>query len=57
VSGGFDILEKEPERIESSRTIRAISRRASRRRVSTTGMSETPITPVIVGEAAMAHRF
>jgi glycine C-acetyltransferase len=53
----FDVLENEPERIarlwENTRSFKqglaAIG--------FDTGVSETPITPVIVGEAPMAHRL
>jgi glycine C-acetyltransferase len=53
----FDVLEQEPERIErlweNTRYFKAGLSAAG----FNTGMSETPITPVIVGEAALAHRL
>jgi glycine C-acetyltransferase len=53
----FDILESEPERIEelweNTRHFKAALRDAG----FDTGDSETPITPIIVGEARTAHEF
>jgi glycine C-acetyltransferase len=53
----FDILEQEPERIErmwdNTRYFKAALRSAG----FDTGDSETPITPVLVGEAKTAHAF
>jgi glycine C-acetyltransferase len=53
----FDILEQEPERIdalwENTRYFKAGLAAAGFQ----TGLSETPITPVMVGEAAAAHAF
>jgi glycine C-acetyltransferase len=53
----FDILEREPERIErlweNTRYFKAALSSAGFR----TGESETPITPVMVGEAKLAHEF
>jgi glycine C-acetyltransferase len=53
----FDVLEQEPERIdrlwENTRYFKAGLTSAG----FNTGISETPITPVIVGEAAMAHQL
>ncbi len=53
----FDILESEPERIAqlwiNTRYFKAGLTHAG----FDTGMSETPITPVIVGDAAMAYQF
>src|SRR5580658_4012883 len=53
----FDILEQEPERIErmwdNTRYFKAALRSAG----FNTGDSETPITPVLVGEAKTAHAF
>ncbi len=53
----FDVLEKEPERIENlwknTRYLKAGLMDAG----FDTGMSETPITPVMVGEAAQAFAF
>jgi len=53
----FDILESEPERIaelwENTRHFKSALRKAG----FNTGDSETPITPIIVGEAKTAHEF
>ena len=58
----FDVLEsREPERIESSSSGRMTryfpEERAGRCAGFNTGISETPITPVMVGDAARAHQF
>jgi glycine C-acetyltransferase len=53
----FDILESEPERIdklwENTRYFKAALTNAG----FDTGESETPITPIIVGEARTAHAY
>src|SRR5579864_1246835 len=53
----FDILENEPERIErlwdNTRYFKGQLKVAG----FDTGQSETPITPIMVGEAKMAHAF
>lgn len=53
----FDVLEHEPERMgrlwENTRFFKQGLAGAG----FDTGMSETPITPVMVGEARLAHRF
>ncbi|MEX2260574.1 MAG: glycine C-acetyltransferase [Bryobacteraceae bacterium] len=53
----FDVLEREPERIEklwdNTRYFKAALVAAG----FDTGASETPITPVMVGEARLAHEF
>ena len=53
----FDILENEPERIEklwsNTRRFQASLRDAG----FSTGASETPITPIMVGDAAKAFEF
>src|SRR5579859_6501567 len=53
----FDILETEPERIEklweNTRYFKGLLQSAG----FDTGNSETPITPIIVGEAKTAHAF
>jgi glycine C-acetyltransferase len=53
----FDVLEQEPERIdrlwENTQYFKAGLSSAG----FNTGISETPITPVIVGEAALAHQL
>ena len=53
----FDLLESEPERIEN---LWANTRYFKQRLAEigfNTGASETPITPIFVGEAATAHAF
>jgi len=53
----FDVLEQEPERIEALwRNTRYFKQGLSKAGFDT-GISETPITPVIVGEAARAHQL
>ena len=53
----FDILEQEPERIEqlwsNTRYFKSILQNAG----FNTGESETPITPIMVGEAKTAHAY
>jgi glycine C-acetyltransferase len=53
----FDILEHEPERVaalwENTNYFKAALRSAG----FDTGSSETPITPIMVGDAAAAHQF
>jgi glycine C-acetyltransferase len=53
----FDILEQEPERIErlweNTRYFKAALKEAG----FDTGESETPITPIMAGEAKRAHEF
>jgi glycine C-acetyltransferase len=53
----FDVLEQEPERIdrlwENTKYFKAGLKAAG----FDTGIGETPITPVIVGEAAVAHQL
>ncbi len=53
----FDILEQEPERIERLWENTRYFKSALRNAGFDTGESETPITPIMVGEAAAAHRF
>ena len=53
----FEILEQEPERIENLWENTRYFKRGLVDAGFDTGMSETPITPVMVGEAARAHRF
>jgi glycine C-acetyltransferase len=53
----FDILEQEPERIERLWENTRYFKGELARLGFNTGESETPITPVIVGQAATAHRF
>jgi glycine C-acetyltransferase len=53
----FDILEHEPERIdrlwENTRYFKSVLKNAG----FNTGESETPITPILVGDARTAHAF
>ncbi len=53
----FDILEQEPERIEKLWENTRYFKKGLAEAGFHTGMSETPITPVFVGEAALAHQF
>ena len=53
----FDILENEPERIETLWNNTRYFKSALKSAGFDTGESETPITPVMVGEAKMAHAF
>jgi glycine C-acetyltransferase len=53
----FDVLEQEPERIEKLWDNTKYFKQGLGAAGFHTGMSETPITPVIVGEAALAHRL
>jgi len=53
----FDVLEQEPERIDALWANARYLKQGLAAAGFNTGISETPITPVIVGEAALAHRF
>jgi glycine C-acetyltransferase len=53
----FDLLESEPERIEKLWDNTRYFKDALRGAGFDTGASETPITPIIVGEAGTAHEF
>ena len=53
----FDVLEEEPERIERLWDNTRYFKRGLTGAGFNTGMSETPITPVIVGEAKLAHQL
>lgn len=53
----FEVLEQEPERIENLRKNTAYFKRGLQGAGFDTGMSETPITPVIVGEAPLAYKL
>jgi glycine C-acetyltransferase len=52
----FDVLEQEPERIEMLWDNTRYFKKGLTEAGFNTGISETPITPVIVGEAAAAHQ-
>jgi glycine C-acetyltransferase len=53
----FEVLEEEPERIKKLWANTRFFKEGLKKLGFNTGMSETPITPVIVGEAALAHEF
>ena len=53
----FRILEEEPERIERLWDNTRYFKSALEKAGFNTGQSETPITPIIVGEAKTAHAF
>jgi glycine C-acetyltransferase len=53
----FDVLEQEPERIEKLWENTRYFKQGLSSAGFNTGISETPITPVIVGEAALAHQL
>lgn len=53
----FDVLEQEPERIDRLWDNTKYFKQGLTSAGFNTGISETPITPVIVGEAALAHRL
>jgi len=53
----FDILDREPERIERLWSNTRRFKKALQDAGFDTGSSETPITPIMVGEASKAHEF
>jgi glycine C-acetyltransferase len=53
----FDVLEQEPERIDRLWKNTRYFKQGLTAAGFNTGISETPITPVIVGEAAQAHQL
>jgi glycine C-acetyltransferase len=53
----FDVLEEEPERIEQLWDNTRYFKTGLKSAGFNTGISETPITPVIVGDAALAHQL
>src|SRR5256712_12821244 len=53
----FDVLEQEPERIEKLWANTRRFKAGLARLGFNTGSSETPITPILVGEADLAMRF
>src|SRR5499425_1322360 len=53
----FDVLEEEPERIRMLWENTAYFKKGLREAGFDTGASESPITPVMVGEAKLAHEF
>jgi len=53
----FDIMENEPERIAQLWSNTKFFQEGLQANGFSTGASETPITPIMVGEAATAHAF
>ena len=53
----FDLLEEEPERIDSLWNNTRYFKDALNAAGFRTGASESPITPIMVGEATLAHAF
>jgi len=53
----FDVLEQEPERIDKMWENTRYFKQGLTAAGFNTGISETPITPVIVGEARLAHEL
>ena len=53
----FEVLEQEPQLIEELWANTKFFKEGLKNLGFNTGLSETPITPVIVGEAALAHEF
>src|SRR6202451_667732 len=53
----FDVLEQEPERIEKLWENTRYFQEGLHANGLSTGTSETPITPIMVGDAATAHAF
>ena len=53
----FDVLEQEPERIQNLWDNTKYFKKGLTTAGFNTGASETPITPVIVGEAKAAHQL
>src|SRR5215469_3106601 len=53
----FEILKNEPERIEALWSNTRYFKSALKNAGFDTGQSETPITPIMMGEAKMAHAF
>jgi glycine C-acetyltransferase len=53
----FEVLEEEPQLIDQLWTNTGFFKEGLKKLGFNTGVSETPITPVIVGDAALAHQF
>ena len=53
----FEVMEEEPQRIEKLWANTRYFKEGLKKLGFNTGVSETPITPVIVGDAALAHEF
>ncbi len=53
----FEVLEDEPQLIEKLWSNTRFFKDGLKKRGFNTGLSETPITPIMVGDAALAHEF
>ncbi len=53
----FEVLDEEPQLVEQLWTNTKFFKAGLQKLGFNTGVSETPITPVIVGDAALAHEF
>lgn len=53
----FELLDEEPQLVEQLWKNTRFFKEGLKRLGFNTGMSETPITPIIVGDAALAHQF
>ncbi len=53
----FEVMEEEPQRVEKLWANTKYFKEGLKKLGFNTGVSETPITPVIVGDAALAHEF
>ena len=53
----FEVLEEEPQLVEKLWSNTRFFKDGLKKLGFNTGVSETPITPVIVGDAALAHEF
>ena len=53
----FEVLDEEPQLVENLWANTKFFKAGLEKLGFNTGVSETPITPVIVGEAALAHQF
>jgi len=53
----FEVLEEEPQLIEQLWSNTRFFKEGLKKLGFNTGVSQTPITPVIVGDAALAHQF
>jgi glycine C-acetyltransferase len=53
----FEVLDEEPQLVQQLWTNTKFFKAGLQKLGFNTGMSETPITPVIVGDAALAHQF
>ncbi len=53
----FEVLDEEPQLVERLWTNTKFFKAGLKKLGFNTGVSETPITPVIVGDAALAHEF